>query len=213
MTHEKTVFDSSMAQPIADLARIGRIESFRKGELLIREGETGDSLYVLLSGRIRIFSDGDDERRYVIGTFETGAIFGEGSLDGGPRTASVEAMADCSCAVVAYADLRARIVADPSFAMILLTELIARGRASTKKLKSFALETVYQRLLALIESDGVERDGIRIVGPDVSQQEIANRLGASRDMITKILRELSKGKYIETGRGEIRVLKPLPKAW
>lgn len=205
--------DTHAAQPIADLARLGRIAPYRKGSLIIMEGDAGDTLYVLLSGRIRIFSDGSDGRRYVFGTFGPGAIFGEGSLDGGPRTASVEAIADSECAIVPYASLRSRMVNDPLFAMTLLTELIARGRASSKKLKSLALEPVYQRLLNLIENEAIHRDGILVLGPDLSQQEIANRVGASRDMITKILRELSKGRYIETGRGEIRILKALPRAW
>lgn len=205
--------DVMVAQPIAELAKLGRVERFARKTVLIREGEPGSVLFVLLEGRIRIFAEGHDGRRYVFGSFGPGALFGEGSFDGGPRTASVETLSDCVCAVVPYAELRRRMAADATFAMTLLTELITRSRASAMRIKSLALDSVYQRLRALIEAEATEHGGMRRLGPDWSQQEIANRLGSSRDMVTKIFRELTKGGYIATSRGETRILKKLPKAW
>lgn len=149
----------------------------------------------------------------MIGTYGPGTLFGEGSLDGGPRTASVEAVSDLTCSVLPYDKLKAAMAGDPAFAMTLLTEMIVRGRATARRMKSLALDSVYQRLRAMIATEAVDNHGVSTLGPDWSQQEIANRLGASRDMVTKIFRELSKGGYIAVGRGETRVLRPLPKAW
>lgn len=205
--------DVIVAQPIAELAKLGAVRRFARKTVLIREGEPGSVLFVLLEGRIRIFAEGHDGRRYVFGAFGPGTLFGEGSFDGGPRTASVETLADCVCAVVPYAELRRRMAGDAAFAMTLLTELITRSRASAMRIKSLALDSVYQRLRTLIDAEAVAHDGIRRLGPDWSQQEIANRLGSSRDMVTKIFRELAKGGYIATSRGETRILKLLPKAW
>ena len=189
------------------------IRQFARKSLVVREGEAGDALFVLLDGRIRIFAEDQDGHRFVIGTYGPGTLFGEGSLDGGPRTASVEAISDLTCSVLPYTKLKAAMADDATFAITLLTEMIVRGRATARRMKSLALDSVYQRLRAMIASEAVDSHGVRTLGPDWSQQEIANRLGASRDMVTKIFRELSKGGYIAVGRGETRILRPLPKAW
>jgi CRP/FNR family cyclic AMP-dependent transcriptional regulator len=196
------------------LASLGEVRPYANKTLIIREGSRGNALFILLSGRIRIFTEDADGRRFVIGSYGSGTFFGEGALDGGPRTASVEAVGECTCAVISYAVLQRQIVESPAFSLGLITELIKRSRASTQKMKSLALESVYQRLRQLFEEEGAALEGERkVVGPAMSQQEIANRLGASRDMVTRILRELTKGGYVKVGRGQIELLKPLPKAW
>lgn len=198
---------------IAELARLGALRRFPRKSLIIREGEIGKSLFVLLSGRIRIFAEDQEGHRFVIGSFGPGALFGEGSLDGGPRTASVEAITDLVCSAVSYATVKASLASNPGFAIALLTELIVRGRATARRMKSLALDSVYQRLRTLIDNEAIDRNGMRVLGPDWSQQEIASRLGSSRDMVTRIFRELAKGGYIAVGRGETRILRALPKAW
>lgn len=198
---------------IAELASLGEIRQIPRKTIVVREGENGGSLFVLLEGSIRIYIENPDERRFVIGIYGPGTLFGEGALDGGPRTASVAAVTDLVCSVIPYAVLKDRMAANPAFAMTLLMELISRSRATTRRMKGLALDTVYQRLRALLESEAQERQGELLLGPDWSRQEIANRLGSSRDMVTRIFRELTKGGYIAVRRGETRVLKPLPKAW
>lgn len=199
--------------PIAELAILGEMRRIPRKTVVVREGENGGSLFVLLEGRISIYIENPDERRFVIGTYGPGTLFGEGALDGGPRTASVAAVTDLTCSVIPYAVLKDRMTANPAFAMTLLMELITRSRATTRRLKGLALDTVYQRLRTLFESEAQERNGELLLGPDWSRQEIANRLGSSRDMVTRIFRELTKGGYIAVRRGETRVLRPLPKAW
>lgn len=205
--------DEVCPPPIAALARLGSLREFAPRSLVIEEGEIGDSLFVLIEGRIRIFSQDLDGRRFVIGTFGPGTLFGEGSLDGGPRTASVEAVSQLLCATVPYASVTASMTSDPAFAVTLLMELIVRSRATARRMKSLALDSVYQRLRILIDNQPSDANGMRQLGLDWSQQEIADRLGASRDMVAKIFRELTKGGYIRVGRKAIQVLKSLPKAW
>lgn len=200
-------------KPLADLAALGDRRVFVRKDVLIREGDSGDSLFVLLEGRVRIFTADEEGRRFVFGIVGSGAIFGEGALDGGPRTASVEAVSDGSCAAVPYALISQRITNDAQFALILINELIARSRSSTGRMKSLALETVYQRLCKLLVQEGSLRNGVQILGAEWTQQAIANQIGSSRDMVTRIFRELVKGNYIATQRGETQVLRPLPKGW
>ena len=208
-----TPIEEICSPPIAELAKLGLIQCFPRKALVVREGEAGDALFVLLEGRIRIFAEDQDGHRFVIGSYGPGTLFGEGSLDGGPRTASVEAITELRCSVLPYAALKSAMTGDQVFAMTLLTEMIVRGRASARRMKSLALDSVYQRLRALIATEAFDHNGVSTLGPDWSQQEIAHRLGASRDMVTKIFRDLSKGGYIAVGRGETRILRPLPLAW
>lgn len=208
-----SLLSSVCAPPFAELAKLGKIERYPRKCLIVREGAIGTSLFILLEGRIRIFMNGDDERRFVIGTYGPGTMFGEVALDGGPRTASVEAISDVACSVVQYAGLKAHLEKNPQFAMVLLNELIARSRATSRRMKGLALSSVYQRFRALVETEATIQQGERVLGPDWPQQEIANRLGSSRDMVTRIFRELTKGGYIQSSRGTTRVLKPLPEAW
>lgn len=198
---------------IAELARLGRRCRFVQGTLVVREGDPGDSLFVLLAGRIRIFVDAEDERRFVIGTYGPGALFGEGSLDGGPRTASVEAVSEIQCAMLSYDELRTKLAADARFATALTMELIGRSRSTARRLKTLALGTVYERFRELVEQEAQVRDGVRQLPNDWSHQEIANRIGSSRDMVTKILKELGKGDYVAVSRGRIALLRDLPKRW
>lgn len=204
----------------AAMVALGRRCRFAAGTLVVAEGDPGDCLYIVLSGRVRIFVDADaaaagegEARRFVIGTYGPGTLFGEGSLDGGPRTASVEAVGEIECAVLAYAELRAKLATDPQFAMALTMELITRSRLTARRLKGLALGTVYERFRDLAQREAVESDGVLQLPPEWSQQEIANRIGASRDMVTRILRDLGKGGYVHARRGRIALLKPLPKRW
>ncbi|MCX7174441.1 MAG: Crp/Fnr family transcriptional regulator [Proteobacteria bacterium] len=211
-THD-ALFEDACSQPIAALARMGSLCEFERKSLVIKEGDRGQTLFVLLSGRVRIYSQDMDGRRFLIGVYGPGTLFGEGSMDGGPRTASVAAMTDLVCSAVPYAAVKAGMANDPAFAMTLLMELVVRSRATAKRMKSLALESVYQRLRTLVDSESTEKNGARVLGPNWSQQEIADRLGASRDMVTRIFRELSRGGYIEIGRGTTKILRSLPKVW
>jgi CRP/FNR family cyclic AMP-dependent transcriptional regulator len=203
--------DAVCSPPIAALAKLGRQCVFPARTSIVREGDPGDSLFVVLDGRIRIFVDSDDERRFVIGLFGPGSLFGEGSLDGGPRTASVEAVAATTCAVIAYAELRQALLDDAQFGMALVMELIQRSRHTARRMKGLALNSAYQRFRELVLQELGQPTG-ELPG-DWSQQEIAQRLGCSRDMVTKILKELGKGDYVVARRGGLQICKPLPKAW
>lgn len=208
-----TMSDPTISPSIHRLAALGTPRHFAKGARVLREGDPGSCLYIVLEGKVRIYVDADEERRYVIGTYGRGALFGEGSLDGGPRTASVEATTDIECSEVSFAVLRQKLESDPQFAMALVMELIGRSRSTARRLKNLALGSVYERFRELAMQEPAGPDGQRHLPPDWSQQEIAQRIGASRDMVTRILRELGKGGYVRSGRGAITVLKELPKRW
>jgi CRP/FNR family cyclic AMP-dependent transcriptional regulator len=195
------------------LVRDGALRRYRKRTLIISEGDLGASLFILLEGTVRIYSQDKHGRELNFGLLEAGTIFGEMALDGGTRTASAEAVSKCLCAEVPYTTLKTRLAENPDFAFFLISTLISRSRSATESAKNLALKTVYQRVIELLEKESVQENEVRLIPRKMSQQELANRVGASRDMISKIFKDLTIGKYIEINEKQIVILKSLPNRW
>ena len=196
------------------LARRGMLKRYGKGVLLIEEGALGDSLYVLLSGRVKAYSSDESGREIVYGVFGPGDYVGEIGLDGGPRSASVITLEPCTCAVVTRSALEAHIAENPAFAFELLSLVIARARLTTARAKEMALLDVYGRIAHLLKSSAVPAaDGTAALAERLTHAEMAARVGCSREMVTRILGDLRTGGYVETRDGLLTLLKPLPSHW
>ena len=118
-----------------------------------------------------------------------------------------------TCAVVGRGQFRDFILAHPDFALHLIERLIKRLRATTESVKSLALTDVYGRLVRLLLSLAQEREGQLVVAEKLTQQDIAERIGASRDMISRVMKDLVEGGYLAIEDRAIRILKKLPPAW
>jgi CRP/FNR family cyclic AMP-dependent transcriptional regulator len=195
------------------IAATGAVRSFPRNTVLINEGDLGDALYVILSGRVKVFSSNEAGREFVIDFHEAGEYVGEMTLDGEPRSASVMTVEPTTCAVVNRAQFRDFILAHPDFAMHLIERLIHRVRVTTGNLKSLALSDVYGRLVRLLNTLAKDVDGRQVVPEKLTQQEIADRVGASRDMIGKLLKDLVAGGYLGVEERTISILKKLPTGW
>lgn len=191
----------------------GRIRSFRKGVVIIQEGDCGDTLYIILAGRVKVFATGADEREIVLDTHGPGEYVGEMALDGGPRSASVITLEPTTCSVVTRAELREHIKQNPDIAFDLLAKVIRRARRATENVKNLALLDVYGRVTRLLNELAVEQDGARVVAEKLTHQDIAERVGASREMVSRLLKDLAQGGYVEVRDRQILLRKPLPPAW
>jgi CRP/FNR family transcriptional regulator, cyclic AMP receptor protein len=195
------------------LAQRGRPKEYRKDGLLIQEGDFGDTIYIILTGRVRVFSDdADGSRKIIHGTYGRGEYVGEMGFDGSPRSASVMAIEKTTCSVITRPVLEAFLVDEPRFAFELITKLIRRVRAATLSTKQLALNDCYGNLKLLLEAlAGVPApDGSRWIDEALTYQDIADHLGCTPEMIGKILRELVKGQYIERIGQKTRLLRALP---
>lgn len=195
------------------IAETGVVRAFPRNTVLINEGDVGDSLYVVLSGRVKVYSSNESGREFVIDFHGPGEYVGEMSLDGAPRSASVMTVEPTTCAVVNRAQFRDFVLAHPDFAMHLIERLIHRVRVTTGNLKSLALSDVYGRLVRLLSTLVQEVDGKSVVPERLTQQEIADRVGASRDMIGKLMKDLIAGGYLAVEDRTITILKKLPTGW
>jgi CRP/FNR family cyclic AMP-dependent transcriptional regulator len=204
---------ASLPEALRSLAASGVQRSYRKGTLIIEEGSHGDTLYLLLRGRVKAFSSDARGREVTYGVYGAGDYFGEMSLDGGPRSASVIVEQACTCAVLTRQTLHEHIAAEPAFAFELIGRVIRRARLATQSARSMALLDVYGRVVQLLESLAVvQADGTRIIAERLTHAEIAARVGCSREMVSRLMKDLAAGGFVETSGTTLR-LGHLPRAW
>jgi len=210
-----------MSPLLRALARRGELRRIRRGVQLITEDDIGDTLYIVLEGRLRAYAAGNDGREVTYGEYGPGEYVGEMGLDGGKRSAHVEVQQPALCAVVVRPTLEAFLAEQPQFAFELLAKVIRRARAATMGLKQIALNDVYGRLKAMLEtlsvadplSDSPGDTACRVAAPALSHLEISQRLGCSREMISRVMKDLERGGFVEVGRRRIVLLKALPAKW
>lgn len=204
----------AMSDALRALAERGEVRRYRKGTLLIQEGDVGETLFIILAGRLRAFSSGDNDREITYGVYGAGEYIGEMSLDGGPRSASVITLEASTCAVVGRRTLEAFVAERPDFAFELLAKVIRRARAATLNARQLALNDVYGRLRSLLaELSAPQDDGSRWMAERLTHQEMANRLGCSREMVSRLMKDLERGAYLVLDQQRYRLLKPLPQRW
>jgi len=197
-------------QILRDIASRGGVRSFGAQTVLVTEDDRSDALYIILSGRVKAYGSAEDGREVVYGTHGAGEYFGELSLDGGPRSASVMTLEPTRCAVVPGADVRQFLAQNPDFALHLVRKLIRLARASTGHVKSLALDDVHGRVTRLLRALAQEEDGVLRVSERLTQQDIAERVGSSREMVSRVFKPLVEGGYVEVRGGRISLLKKLP---
>ncbi len=201
------------------IAAHGSVRRYPAHTVLVTEDDRSDALYVILSGRIRAYGSAEDGREVTYRTQGPGEYFGEMTLDGGPRSASVMTMEPTAVVVVPGAEVRDFLAQHPDFALHLVRKLIGLLRASTQQVKSLALDDVYQRVVRLLNTQARElpgepgQPGIRQLPERLTQQDIAERVGASREMVSRVFKPLLEGGYVQTRDGRIVLLKKLPANW
>ena len=212
--HADPIALAPLSDSLRALARRGELRRLRRGVLLITEGDRGDTLYIVLTGRLRAYSAGADGREITYGVYGAGEYLGEMGLDGGLRSANVETLEPCLCAVVSRASLAAHLEAEPQFAFELLAKVIRRARSATLGLKQIALNDVYGRLKLLLEALAEpQADGSRVADPAPSHLEMSQTLGCSREMVSRLVKDLARGGYVEVGRRRFVLRRPLPAKW
>ena len=199
---------------LAQIAAGGVTRSFPKNTVLIHDGDVGDSLYILLAGRVKVYASNEEGKEVVIDFHGPGEYVGEMSLDGAPRSASVVTTEPTTCAIVNRAQVRDFLLSHPDFALHLVEKLIHRVRVATENVKSLALSDVYGRLVRLLNTLAQPADsGGWVVPEKLTQQEIAARVGASRDMIGKLVKDLTAGGYLSVEDRTITIHRKLPLGW
>lgn len=198
---------------IRELASRGQTRTFPKNAVIINEGDRGDTLFVILSGKVKVYVSDDDGREMILDMHDAGEYVGEMSLDGRPRSASVMTLEPTTCSVLSRDELRAAIARNPDIAMTIIEKLIERARIATDNVKNLALMDVYGRVARLLLSLAKEENGKLVVPDRMTQQDIADRVGASRDMISRIFKDLTVGGYVTVENRQITINRKPPARW
>ena len=206
--------DVVQQQFFGGLADMGPPCTFSKGAVLIKEGDTEDAvLYLINRGWVRVIATEGDGKQIVIDEYGPGDYVGEMALDGMPRSASVIALEMVEAVAVPRAAALKYLREHPEFALSLMMELIRRARLATANFKSAALKDVYGRIVELLQSLAVKTGAETIIPGRLTKADITRRIGASRDMVAIIMRDLTDGGYlIQTDRGLV-ITRSLPLRW
>lgn len=195
------------------LARAASVRSFPAHAVIVNEGDRADSLFILVSGGVKFFVTGADGGRVVLGTQGSGQTFGEIGLQGGLRSASAVTTEASRVAVLEREALLKFLARHPESALAIIGQLIERTRALTERVRDLALLDVYGRLAKLLLSLAREEDGRLVVAPDVTQQEMGERIGASREMVSRILKDLKAGGYVRAEGRRLVIQRKPPRHW
>jgi len=198
---------------VRELASLGRVRSYPKNTVFITEGDSSDSVFVVLAGKVKVFVSDTEGHEMILDNYGAGDYVGEMALDGKPRSASVMTLEPTTFSVVQRAPLREAIRKNPDFALEMISKVIDRARLATDNVKHLALLDVYGRVARLLLNMAVETDGKLMIPDKITQQEIAERVGASRDMVSRIFRDLTVGGYITVENRMITINKKPPARW
>ena len=209
------IFQGLSDEDMAFLTERAATRNYPKGAVIVNEGEEGNSLFVIQTGSVKAYLSDDKGKEVVLSTPGPGEYFGELALfDDAPRSASVAALEPCRVMMISKSMLREALKERPEIAVALLKGLASRIRALTDNVRALALLDVFGRLVATLYSLAkTTDDGKQVIEQKLTQQDLASRIGASREMVSRILQDLVRGGYIEIDHKRITIRKKIPSSW
>jgi|MudIll2142460700_1097286.scaffolds.fasta_scaffold47758_2 CRP/FNR family cyclic AMP-dependent transcriptional regulator len=196
---------------------LGRLEGiavkrvYPRNTILISKGDVSDQLYVVLSGRLKVTIPDASGREIIISWLGEGDYFGEIALiDGESRTATIATTEASEVLTIARAEFHRILKSNPELMLDLLTVLATKVRVATEKLESLAFDDVYGRLVKLLTQLAKPQDNRWIVEQRLTHQDIADMIGSSREMVSRIMKALAIGGYISIDRKHITIKRKLP---
>ncbi len=208
------IFQDLPDDVIERLLETSRIRKHRKGVQLLAEGESGESLYLIISGRVKIFVSDENGNEMILFVESAGGYIGEISLlDDSPRIASAVTMEATEVISISKQSFKALVKENPDIAFNIIATYSKKLRRSTNVIRSLALRNVYQRLVLKLLELSEEENGVKVITVKYSYLELGKMIGASREMVGKVMTELFQGGYLEERDKKLIVLKNFPRDW
>jgi len=181
--------------------------SATRGTTIMAAGDLVDSLYIVISGRLKVMMSDAEGKEVILSILGSGEFFGEmGLIDDSPRSASVVAIETCELLCVNKRDFNRLLAENFDMAMAVMRGLVKRLREADRKINSLALLDVYGRVARLLIDMSEVVDGQKVVTKRLPKQDIAKMIGASREMVSRVMKDLQLGGFIEM-RGSSIVLR------
>jgi CRP/FNR family cyclic AMP-dependent transcriptional regulator len=196
---------------IAEISAQARTLQLPKNYVIINEGESSDSLYIIAAGKVKVLSGREEGKEVIFSILRPGDFFGEMALfDDQARSATVITMEHCVFNVIAQADFMRCVSGNPHVARHLLQALAQRLRKANRKISNLVLMDIYGRVAQTLMELAQEEEGKLVVRQNLSQQDLANMVGVSRETVNRILSDLASGGYIEVKTKSITINEALP---
>jgi len=207
LLHNVPLFAGLDEAQLGVLVRTVVRKSFRRNVNIIGAGDPTDSLYIIIDGRVKVMMCDEQGREVILSILGRGEFFGEmGLLDDSPRSASVVTLEPCELLSISKIDFKRSLAENFDLSLMVMRGLVKRLREADSKIGSLALMDVYGRVARLLLEMAEDVDGEKIVVKKVSKQDIAKMIGASREMVSRVMKDLQLGGYIEV-RGRSLVLR------
>jgi len=201
-------------EALSELASHAKKNIYTKHAFIFAEGDETNSMYILLSGKVRVFSCDAQGKEVTLFVQTPVSYFGElALLSNEPRSASIIALEPTHCAVIAQSDFNNWLLKHPDVALRLIQDLASTVRRLTDKVKQLALSNVYERIVQVLYEMAVKQGDYYIIDIKPTQQELANMVGSSREMVNKIMKELTKGGYIVIKDKVLTIERKIPASW
>ena len=209
-----SVFSCLSEKEIQDLETEAVKKRFPKNTVLFSEGDETDSLYVISKGKVKAVITDENGREIVLSIFGSGEYFGEMAfIDDDHRSATILTKEPVQALVISRDVIKRVLVSNPDFAFNLLKGMVARLRQANHQIEGLALKDVYGRIARLFAQYATTEDGETVLEERFTHQEVANMIGSSREMVSRIFKELIVGEYISVDKQQITIKKTLPYAW
>ena len=191
-----SMLTNDQAQAVADGVVKRR---FRRGEIIVEQGRKSNALFILLTGRARVMTSDSRGREVILAVLEPGDYLGEMSLiDNEPHSATVRAEVQTDVLVLGRAEFAQCLPENSSLSYAIMRGLVQRLRNADRQIESLALLDVYGRVARALLDMAVEEAGRRIIRQKVSRQDLAKVVGASREMVSRVMKDLEERGHIET---------------
>ena len=205
----KTVplFASFQEEQLRVLTTMVTRKSAPRSTTIMAGGDPTDSLYIVLSGRLKVMMSDSEGKEVILAILGPGEFFGEmGLIDDEPRSATVISIEPCELLSIAKRDFKKYMAENFDMTMAVMRGLVKRLREADRKIGSLALLDVYGRVARLLLDMAENVDGEKVVTKRLPKQDIAKMIGASREMVSRVMKDLQTGGYIEM-RGSTIVLR------
>lgn len=192
-----SMLTESQANAVADAVIKRR---FKRGEMIVEQGKKSNALFILLNGRARVVTADSRGREVILATLQPGDHIGEMSLiDNEPHSATVRAEVQTDVLMLGRLEFARCLPENSSMAYAVMRGLVQRLRHADRKIESLALMDVYGRVArALLEFAAETPEGELLIRERISRQDIAKMVGASREMVSRVMKDLEERGFIET---------------
>ena len=192
------------------LATVMTRRSFAKARAVLNAGDATDSLYIILAGRVKVQREDDEGKEVILSVLGPGEYFGEmGLLDESPRSASVVTLEPCEFTTMTKESFIDFMGKNADMAMVIMRGLVKRLRDADRKIETLALLDVYGRVARVLLEFAEEIQGRKVVKNKLPRQDIAKMIGASREMVSRVMKGLETEGYIEVDEEGTIILKEL----